>query len=180
MCGGSSLAQRRRRSRGAPSFSLRRFSVHTEPLHQIPPSRAPAVMAERARVSSEMQLVGCGCVSTFHNRSRTLLFAAVMAERARLSSEMQHMARTAMKDHDTQDQKLRRLLNYAVVLEKEVNSRLPATHAESVVLPCCHQRLVLGAGCWVQQEGRHVGAPGWGMQRLASPSVSACAAGPGA
>lgn len=43
-----------------------------------------------------------------------------MAERARLNSEVQQMARAAMKDHDTQDQKLRRLLNYAVALENEV------------------------------------------------------------
>lgn len=60
------------------------------------------------------------CIETAWHRHPFSLHAAVMAERARLNSEVQQMARAAMKDHDTQDQKLRRLLNYAVALENEV------------------------------------------------------------
>ncbi|PRW33701.1 Anucleate primary sterigmata B [Chlorella sorokiniana] len=61
---------------------------------------------------------------------------AVLAERAGLNNEMQHMARAAMRDHDAQDQKLRRLLNYAVALEKELEQA--GKGMEEVALAAAH------------------------------------------
>jgi hypothetical protein len=49
---------------------------------------------------------------------------------------MQHMARAAMRDHDAQDQKLRRLLNYAVALEKELEQA--GKGMEEVALAAAH------------------------------------------